>query len=267
MSAASAATMMLLHKRGTPALLLPEFLREVYLGQRTGLLHVTRGENTGVSFRSVNGQVVSGSSSDEKGRLGEMMVRRDLISRADLERALVIVSQKGRRLAPVLRELELVDTPRLEQALALHIREMLVTALAWDEAALLFEDQELPDAPTEDLTLRCSTAELILDIVRRIPAPETVLRALGNLDRALVAVDNPPFRIDRVTLSHADGYILARVDGSTPARNLIEDAPLPAEEIQRSLLGLLSTGVVRYLPAAPKPSQASGLPSLPSQAR
>ena len=71
MSAASAATMMLLHKRGAPALLLPEFLKEVYLGQRTGLLHVTRGENAGVSFRSVNGELVSGSSSDERGRLGE----------------------------------------------------------------------------------------------------------------------------------------------------------------------------------------------------
>ena len=125
MSAASAATMMLLHKRGTPALLLPEFLKEVYLGQRTGLLHVTRGESAGVSFRSVNGELVSGSSSDERGRLGETMVRRGLISRADLERALVIVSTRGRRLAPVLRDLDLVDTPGLEQALALHIREML----------------------------------------------------------------------------------------------------------------------------------------------
>jgi hypothetical protein len=267
MSAASAATMMLLHKRGTPALLLPEFLKEVYLGQRTGLLHVTRGESSGVSFRSVNGQLVSGSSSDERGRLGEMMVRRDLISRADLERALEIVSRHGRRLAPVLRELDLVDTPRLEQALALHIREMLVTALGWDEAALLFEDQELPDAPAEDLTLRCSTAELILDIVRRIPGPETVQRGLGGLDRAIVAVDNPPFRTDRITLSPADGYILSRADGSTTARSLIQSAPLPAEEVERSLLGLLSTGVVRYLPAAPKTAPAPGPPPLPKRAR
>jgi hypothetical protein len=250
MSAASSATMMLLHKRGAPALLLPEFLKEVYLGQRTGLLHVTRGENAGVSFRSVNGELVSGSSSDERGRLGESLVRRGLVSRADLDRALAIVSRHGRRLAPVLRELELVDTPGLEQALALHIREMLLTALLWDEAALLFEDQELPDAPAEDLTLRCSTAELILDLVRRIPGPETVRRGLGQLDRALVAVDNPPFRMDRITLSPADGYILLRADGSSTARSLIQNSPLPAEELERSLMGLLCTGVVRYLPAA-----------------
>jgi Domain of unknown function (DUF4388) len=251
MSSASSATMMLLHKRGTPALLLPEFLKEVYLGQRTGLLHVTRGEQSGVSFRSVNGELVSGSSSDERGRLGESMLRRGLISKPDLERALEIVNRHGRRLAPVLRELNLVDTPGLEQALALHIREILVTALLWDEAALLFEDQELPDAPAEDLTLRCSTAELILDLVRRIPSSDTVRRGLGNLERPLVAVEKPPFRVDRITLSPADGYLLARADGSMAARSIIQASPLPAEELERSLLGLLSTGVVRYLAAAP----------------
>jgi hypothetical protein len=254
MRAGSAATMMLLHKRGAPALLLPEFLKEVYVGQRTGLLHVTHGETTGVSFRSVNGEIVSGSSSGERGRLGESMVRRGLISRADLERALVVVTRQGRRLAPVLRELDLVDTPGLERALALHIREMLFTALLWNEASLLFEDQELPEAPAEDLTLRCATAELILELVRRIPGPETVRQGLGNLDRPLVAGENPPFRVDRARLSPADGYLLSRADGEVSARSMIETAPLPVAAVERSLLGFLCTGVLQYRPSpAPAP--------------
>jgi hypothetical protein len=248
MNAAPAATMMLLHKRGAPALLLPEFLREVYVGQRTGLLHVTRGERTGVSFRSVNGEIVSGSSSDERGRLGESMVRGGLLSKADLARALALVTRHGRRLAPVLRELDLVDTLRLEQALALHIRELLLTALVWDEASLLFEDQELPEAPAEDLTLRCSTAELILELVRRIPHPETVRQGLGNLDRPLVAAPSLPFGIDRARLGPADGYLLSRADGSVSARSVIETAPVPVAEVERSLLGFLCTGVLQYRP-------------------
>ena len=60
MRSVPAATMMLLHKRGVPALLLPEFLKEVYVGERTGLLHVTRGETGGVSFRAVNGSSACG---------------------------------------------------------------------------------------------------------------------------------------------------------------------------------------------------------------
>jgi len=262
--------MMLLHKRGEPALLLPEFLKEVYVGQRTGLLHVTLGESSGVSFRSVNGQIVSGSSSAERGRLGESMVRRGLISRTDLERALVIVTRKGRRLAPVLRELELVDTPGLERALALHIREMLLRAMQWRDASLLFEDQELPDAPAEDLTLRCSTAELILELVR-IPAEETVRRALGNLDRPLVAAADPAHRIDPARAAPAERYLLSRADGSTPARSLIDAAPLPSAEVERSLLGLLCTGVLRYVnpsPAkAPPPEMAGALAGPGSGAR
>jgi len=244
--AQSAATMMLLHKRGAPALLLPEFLKEVYVGERTGLLHVTSGEHAGVSFRSVNGEIVSGSSADERGRLGESMVRRGLLKRADLERALVIVNTKQRRLAPVLRELDLVDTPALEGALALHIRELLLTALLWDDVSLLFEDQELPEAPAEDLTLRCTTAELILEVVRRIPGGGIVRQSLGNLDRPVVATRRLPFGIAQGRLSAAEGYLLAHADGSASARSMIETAPLPVEDLERGLLGFLCTGVVRY---------------------
>ncbi|MGD8898010.1 MAG: DUF4388 domain-containing protein [Acidobacteriota bacterium] len=244
-------TLMLLHKRGTPTLILPEFLKEVYLGRRTGLLHVTRDENEAVTFRSVNGEIVSGSSTAERGRLGETMVRRRLISRTDLERALAIMAREGRRLAPVLREMDLVDTPGLEEALAGHIREMLFTALRWDESSLLFEDQELPDAPAEDLTLRCSTAELIFELVRRIPERKLVRLALGDLDRAPVAGQGVPSRLNGGSIGPAEQYLLSRVDGRASARSMIEGAGLPPDDLERSLLGLLCTGLLRFATAPP----------------
>jgi hypothetical protein len=251
-AASAAATLTLLQKRGSSAVLLPEFMREVYVGQRTGLLHVTRGDDEArVSFRAVNGEIVSGSSSNERGRLGDTLVRWGVLTCEDLDRALAIVQQQGRRLAPVLRELDLLDTAGLEQALALHIREMLMTALQWDEAWLLFEDQELPDAPAEDLTLRCSTADLILELARRIPRGDAVRRGLGSLDRRMVAVPEPPFRLEQVSVSPADRYVLSRADGRSSARELIAAAKLPVEHVERSLLGLLLTGALRALPAGP----------------
>ena len=41
--------------------------------------------------------------------------------------------------------------------------------------------------------------------------------------------------------------MLSRVDGVTSAREIVQMIPLPAEQTQRSLLGLLSTGVVEYV--------------------
>lgn len=248
MSTGPASTLMLLHKRGAPSFLLPEILKEVYLSQRNGLLHVTHGEAQGVTFRSVNGEIVSGSSTAEKGRLGETMVRRGVISKADLEKALKVVTRQKRRLAPVLREMNLVDTAGLEEALAFHIRLMLFSALRWQECSVLFEDQELPDAPAEDLTLQCGTAELILELTRRIPDQDAVREALGDLGRPLVAAGQQPSSQLDGRMGPLEKELLARADGRTAARSIIEAARLPVDELERSLLGLLCTGLLQFPP-------------------
>jgi hypothetical protein len=64
--------------------------------------------------------------------------------------------------------------------------------------------------------------------------------------------------MDRITLTAADGYVLSRVDGATTGRMIIEITPLPIEDVGRSLLGLLCTGVVEYKqrPAKRAPAQS-----------
>lgn len=245
-----------LARSGKPALVLPAILRELYFGRSTGLLHIEHDSDDRVSFRFVNGEVVSGSARSERGRLGETMVRYGLLSRPDLDRALEVVNGEGRRLGPVLRELGVIEAARLEQALSLHIREMLLTALRWDAAHHDFVEDELPDLAREDLTLRSSTGELILELVRSITDMETVREGLGDIDQVLVPVPDPPFRLERITLTPADGYVLTRLDGKSTARRIIEITPLPKEEVERSLLGLLCTGVVEYAQEASRPRGA-----------
>ena len=59
-------------------------------------------------------------------------------------------------------------------------------------------------------------------------------------------------------LNEKDGFLLSRVDGVLTARKILDLAPLTAEEAQRSLLGLIYTGMVEYLREAPKNAQTSG---------
>ena len=54
-----------------------------------------------------------------------------------------------------------------------------------------------------------------------------------------------------------DGFVLSRVDGTTSAHEIVQMIPLPAEETQKSLFGLLSTGIVEYA-AAPGPQGRAG---------
>ena len=231
--------------------MLPEVLRRLHVGRKTGMLHLTHGSER-VSFRFVHGEIATGYSSSKKTRLGETMVRHGLLALNDLVRALVVVHRDKRKLGPVLKEMGLIDDRGLEQALALHWREMLLTVLGWEEAAHEFEKHEQNADGREEPATASSTGELILDVVRTIDDRQMVRLGLGSLDRTPVPVVEARVSREQVTLNAAEDYVLSRVDGWLTARRIIDASTLPAESVESGLLCLLCAGLVEYLPEAPR---------------
>jgi tetratricopeptide (TPR) repeat protein len=235
----------------------PGLLREIYVGRRSGTLSLVRGkERQRLRFR--HGHIVNANTSVLEERLGEMLVRRALLSEADLARATAVVVRDGRRLGEVLLEMKLLDASGLEDAVALHVHEMLTRVFAWPDGTYDFEEE--PEADDQgELTLKLSTGELILESVQAIKDPDVVRYALGDMDRVLVLSTDPLLRFQKLTLSPADGFVLSRVDGATSAREVVQMIPLPTEQTCKSLLGLLSTGIVEH-GAARRPREASPPP-------
>ena len=230
--------------------LLPEVLRQLYVGRKTGFLHFTRGdERRSVYFRV--GHIVHGDTNVKEERLGETLVTQGVLTAADLKRATGFVLRDKKRLGNVLVELGILDRDRLEDALALHVREILLKVFSWSEGEYNFEEREEPGLEP-DISLKLSTGEMILEAVRKIDDPDVVRFALGNIDRILGLSNDPLLRFQKITLTPADGYVLSRIDGTLSARELLQVIPLAPEETMRSLFGLLSTGVVEFLPLPPK---------------
>jgi len=223
---------------------LPQLLRGLYVGRRSGMLRCSRAEEE-QSLRLRAGHIVNAHTNVISDRLGEMLVRRGLLSQPDLERATEIVVRDKRRLGEVLAELGLLDANGLEDAIALHVHEMLARLFAWTDGAYAFKD-EGQEPPSGEVTLKLSTGELILEAVRAVRDPDVVRYALGDVDRVLALSSDPLLRFQKLTLSPADGFVLSRVDGATTAREILQMIPLPVEETQKSLFGLLSTGVIEY---------------------
>ena len=223
---------------------LPDLLRQIYVGRGNGTLTLARGQER-QSLRFRHGHIVNAHTNVVEERLGEMLVRRGLLSAADLERATAIVVRDKRRLGEVLDELGLLDASGLEDAVALHVHEMLAKVFSWPDGTHAFEPE--PDtAPGGELTLKLSTGDLILEAVRAIRDPDVVRYGLGDIDRILALSNDPLLRFQRLTLSPEDAFVLSRVDGVASAREIVQMIPLPAERTQMSLLGLLSTGVIQY---------------------
>lgn len=233
--------------------MLPGVLRSLYVGRRTGLLHVTRaGERASVCC--IAGHIVYGDTTLKEAHLGETLVRHGLISQRDHERASEAMATSHRRLGQVLVDLGLLDADGLEDALALHVREVLLAIFSWRDGEWAFEEMEREAFRGYDRPLKLSTGEVILDAVWSISDLDVVRHCLGDLDRALVQSTDPLLRFQRVSLNAIDGFLLSRVDGTSTAREVLALAPVSAEEALRSLLGLLYTGMVEYLPRrSPKP--------------
>jgi hypothetical protein len=231
---------------------LPGLLRSLYVGRKSGRLHFLTGE-TRRTVRFQRGQIVRAESNLVDERLGETLVRAGLLSAADFERATETVVREGKRLGLVLREQAGFDDDRLQDALSVQVHEILKKVFSSTDGSFEFDEMDGEAPVDEDLTLKVSTGEMILEAVDRVANPEVVRRSLGDLDRRLALPSDPLLRFQKVTLTPTDGYILSRVDGTTSAREVIQMLSMPEDDACRSLLGLLSTGLLEFA-AAPMPT-------------
>jgi DnaJ-domain-containing protein 1 len=235
---------------------LPGVLRGLYVGRRTGVLSFVRGEEQcGVRFRL--GNILSADTSVREDRLGETLVRLGRLTPLDLKRAMGFALRDGRRLGAVLLDLGLLDASKLEEAVTVQAHQVLRRVFSWSEGSYEFHEESADQVLDGDVTLRLSTGELILQAARSVRDPDVVRYNLGNISRVLALSADPLLRYQRISLSPVDGYVLSRVDGTLSAKEIIQITPLPPEDVQRSLFGLVSTGVLEYLAASAKPKTPS----------
>ena len=247
---------------------LPGILRDLYVGRKTGLLRCTQGEERrNIRFR--RGHIVNVDSNVQGKQLGEVIVEQNWITADDLTRATETVKATGKRLGEVLIEMGVLTSNKLEDALALHVQHAVARVFTWTEGQYEFEEE--PDVPGE-VTLKLSTGELILEAVRQVSDPDVIRYALGDLERVLALSSDPLLRFQKIVLSPTDGFVLSRVDGTSSAHEVMQTIPLPVEETQKSLFGLLCTGIIEYAvglapKARPKPASPARPVGAPAPSR
>ena len=238
---------------------LPTVLQAIYVGRQTGVLHISR-EDARRSLYFRTGSLIHAGTNVREERLGETLVRLGFVKPEDLKRAAELVVRENKRLGHAVRDLGLLDQERVEVALTEHARLLLEKVFSANEGQYEFEVKPEDQAGGDEFSLKLTTGEIVLDAVRRVEDPDVVRYALGDIDRILGLASDPALRFQNIALTPTDGFVLSRVDGTLSAREVIQATPLEIEETQRSLFGLLCTGVVEYLPLPPKPKPTVRMP-------
>src|SRR6266581_31594 len=239
---------------------LPGLMRDLYVGRKTGILHFARAEQR-YSVRFQRGHLVNATTNVTEDRLGEMLVRERLLSKDNFVKATVMVIREKKRLGQALLELEAFDQEGLEKAIARHIHELLTRVFAWNEGTWEFAEEPEAAVSTDEITLKLSTGDVILEAVHGTHDPDVIRYALGDIDRVLALSTDPLLRFQNITLTPTDGFVLSRVDGTLSAREIIQLAGLSPEETRKSLFGLLCTGVVAWTGGVRKPKAAPQRPA------
>ncbi len=220
-----------------------KLMREIYLGRKSGHLHFTHGRERR-SLLIHGGHILHGTSDVIGEHLGDVLVRYGLLEQPELNQATKIVLKERKRLGAVLAERGLMDTERLSSAVSLHVREILFNVAERGDGSYAFEDTATDEG--DGAASKLSTVEMILETARRVQDPSVVSNVLGDLDRILVASDNPQLRFQNIALTPKEGFVMSRIDGTLTAREVFTIIPLPPEDTERSLFVLLCTGAVEH---------------------
>jgi len=150
---------------------LAELLQWLANGRQTGTLSISNGiEEKRVFFR--DGEIVSSSSSDPKGFIGQFLISKGVITEEILAQAIAVQDEQGGLLGEILVEGGAVEQEMLDQMLKLKTEENIFELFAWKEGTFEFLDGELPQQGLVPMAIHVTG--LVMEGIRRLDNAEAI---------------------------------------------------------------------------------------------
>jgi uncharacterized protein DUF4388 len=227
----------------------PELIHDLSESRWTGVLTLTH-MGVGRSVTVHQGRMVFAASSSTDDRLGEMLFRRGRISlrqHADAGAAIV----PGKRLGAILVEQGVLTPKELVRAVVEHTQEIIYGAFQWTEGQYRLQEGA---APSEAITLKISTPDIIMEGIRRIDSWQRIQRAVGGLGARYERAPAYEEAMRSLSPSLEKLTLLTSLNEPTTLEALCHDSTLSDFEVCRTLWAYKVIGAVRRIDApAPAP--------------
>ena len=221
---------------------LADAIRTLYVNRRSGILHLSHEKvSKRIYFRK--GSMIFANSDVESDRLGEFLIRQNVLDRTSFEKTTNMMKDTGRRFGKTVVELGYCTADEMQAKVVEQIQTIIYSLFEWKEGSYRVEQHENP--VDEDIVLNLSTADIILEGTRRMDDMDRIRRALGDQSRILEQNENPLLLYQKMsTLSQSEYFILSRVDGMSSVEDIFAVSPLGEDETLKCIYGLISAGVL-----------------------
>jgi len=241
---------------------LPEIFRRIYREGSSGVLDLQCAEDQRRVY-FVAGEVRSAVSNSLGQKIGQHLKNAGLIVDGNIVEALEKRSE-GFRLGGALVDLGAIDKETLEREMRKLIADIIYSAFAWGEGYFRFTPSQ--DPVPADVMLSVSTADVIMGGIRKISSDDVVFEGIGNRGHALRLTADPFLRLQHITLTPEEGYLLSRLDGATSTDQLLKLSPIEQAKTVRLVYGLIATGILEEPPKETEDGAGSPAPDAPKAA-
>jgi len=185
----------------------PKALAEAYQRKETGALVVRAGEITKNVFLE-GGSVIFASSNDRNDRLGEMLVRRGVISITDfLQSSDKVVP--GKRFGTILIETGILTAEQLVWAVKEQVKEIVFSLFG--ELFVSYKFEPHANAGDEVITLNINTPELIRQGILSMDRISWALSDFEDLEEKIFLAKSPEVILGLLSLSKVEQEILFKL--------------------------------------------------------
>ena len=221
------------------------------MGRKTGCLSLTDRANFGYVYFE-NGRVIYASVLDRPDRLGELLVRNDVITREQLESAMEEqVRQRGVRLGEVLVKAGSLETDDLHRYIRMQIEEAVYQLFTWQQGSFHFDPEQRPD---EDGLFLVSIAieNLLMEGARRVDEWSEIEKKIPSLDVVFEVVKDPE-EGDDVELTEHQRRVLPLIDGARTVHEIVEHSGLVRFDVGKALFPLVQAGFIAQAGTGTRP--------------
>jgi curved DNA-binding protein CbpA len=218
---------------------LPSILLDLQRRQLTGTLNLRRND-LDKSLYLKDGDIIFASSRYSDDRLGEVLLKSGKITFAQYETSVELLKRSGKRQGTVLVEQGILSPAELFAAVTQQVKEIVLSLFTWIDGEYLFSPGSLPSE--ELITLRMSTANLILEGIRRISDWTRLAGDLPPFSERLRLTTDPRTLFQSMSIDPRETSLVDRINGHT-IRDLLSSVPLPPFDTLRFIYFLLSVGI------------------------
>jgi tetratricopeptide (TPR) repeat protein len=222
----------------------PDLIHGLHDRRWTGTIELNRGRvDSTVTVQ--NGRLTFATSTNRDERLGELLLRKEKITLRQYYEAGKAI-RKGKRLGAVLVEQGALDARDLVKAVVDHTQEVIYSVFHWTEG--FYRLREGLEGDGETITLKLSTANIILEGIRRITAWGRIERGIGGPDARYVRADDYKDRLPEMTLTPEKLLLLAGHEGERDVDTMCKESELSDYEVCRTIWALRVIGFLKQVP-------------------